>query len=175
VQDEITATLVGAIEPELGKAERERARAKRPDDLRAWELYQRGLWHTYRRTREDLAEAQLLFHRIDPGLARAYAAAEEAFFFQHVGGYVDSGDAANAAALRFAETAVQIDGQDAFNRFALGRALTLVRRHDEAGFELRKAIELEPSFAQLTPRSAWRSPPADARRMPCRTLSWRCV
>ena len=151
VQDEITATLVGAIEPELGKAERERARAKRPDDLRAWELYQRGLWHTYRRTREDLAEAQLLFRRaiaIDPGLARAYAAAEEAFFFQHVGGYVDSGDAANAAALRFAETAVQIDGQDAFNRYALGRALTLVRRHDEAVFELGKAIELEPSFAQ---------------------------
>jgi adenylate cyclase len=151
VQDEITATLVGAIEPELGKAERERARTKRPDDLRAWDLYQRGLWHTYRRTREDLAEAQLLFHRaiaIDPGLARAYAAAEEAFFFQHVGGYADSGDAANAAALRFAETAVQIDGQDAFNRYALGRALTLVRRHDEAVFELGKAIELEPSFAQ---------------------------
>ena len=124
---------------------------KRPDDLRAWDLYQRGLWHTYRRTREDLAEAQLLFHRaiaIDPGLARAYAAAEEAFFFQHVGGYADSGDAANAAALRFAETAVQIDGQDAFNRYALGRALTLVRRHDEAVFELGKAIELEPSFAQ---------------------------
>jgi adenylate cyclase len=151
VQDEITATLVGAIEPELGKAERERAKAKRPDDLRAWELYQRGLWHTYRRTREDLAEAQLLFHRavaIDPGLARAYAAAEEAFFFQHVGGYAERGDAAKAAALSFAETAVQIDGQDAFNHYALGRALTLVRRHDTAVFELSKAIELEPSFAQ---------------------------
>ena len=80
VQDEITATLAGAIEPELGKAERERAKAKRPDDLRAWDLYQRGLWHTYKRTREDLAEAQRLFQRaleIDPRLARAYAAAEE--------------------------------------------------------------------------------------------------
>jgi adenylate cyclase len=151
VQDEITATLVGAIEPELGKAKRERARAKRPDDLRAWELYQRGLWHTYRRTREDLAEAQLLFRRaiaIDPGLARAYAAAEEAFFFQHVGGYVDGADAANTAALQYAETAVRIDGQDAFNRYALGRALTLLRRHDAAILELDKAIELEPSFAQ---------------------------
>jgi adenylate cyclase len=63
VQDEITSTLVGAIEPELGKAERERARAKRPDDLRAWDLYQRGLWHAYKRTREDLAEAQHLFRQ----------------------------------------------------------------------------------------------------------------
>ena len=151
VQDDITATLVGAIEPELGKAERERARAKRPDDLRAWDLYQRGLWHTYKRTREDLAAAQRMFHRaieIDPGFARAYAATEEAFFFQFVGGYLDTGGAGKADALRFAEGAVQLDGQDAFNRYALGRALTLMRRHDSAVFELGKAIELDPSFAQ---------------------------
>jgi TolB-like protein/Tfp pilus assembly protein PilF len=151
VQDEITATLAGAIEPELGKAERERARAKRPDDLQAWELYQRGLWHTYKRTREDLAEAQRLFRQAlerDPGLARAYAAAEEAFFFQWVGGYADTSYAAKGDALLLAEKAVQLDGQDAFNRYALGRALILMRRHDSAVFELRKAIELDPSFAQ---------------------------
>jgi adenylate cyclase len=151
VQDEITETLAGAIEPELGKAERERARTRRPDDLRAWDLCQRGLWHTYKRTRQDLADAQHMFRQaieIDPGLARAYAAAEEAFFFQFVGGYVDTGEAAKADALRFAEKAVQLDGEDAFNRYALGRALTLVRRHDSAVFELRKAIELNPSFAQ---------------------------
>jgi adenylate cyclase len=151
VQDDITATLAGAIEPELGKAERERARAKRPDDLHAWDLYQRGLWHTYKRTREDLANAHRMFRRaieIDPGFARAYAATEEAFFFQFVGGYLDTGDAAKTDALRFAERAVQLDGQDAFNHYALGRALTLVRRHDSAVSELAKAIELGPSFAQ---------------------------
>ncbi|OHV72674.1 adenylate/guanylate cyclase domain-containing protein [Ensifer sp. LCM 4579] len=151
LQDELTEMLVGAIEPEFGKAERERARAKCPDDLRAWDLCQRGLWHTYKRTRQDLVEAQRLFREaieIDSGLARAYAAAEEAFFFQYVGGYVDTGGAAKADALRFAERAVELDGLDAFNRYALGRALTLVRRHDAAVFELRKAIELDPSFAQ---------------------------
>jgi adenylate cyclase len=151
VQDEIAGTLVGAIEPELGKAERARALAKRPSDLRAWDLYQRGLWHTYRRTREDLAEAQRMFQQaieIDPGLARAYAAAEEACFFQFVGGYAEPGQAPKTDALHFAERAVQLDGQDAFSRYALGRALTLVRRHDSAVFELRKAIELNPSFAQ---------------------------
>ncbi len=72
VQDEITETLVGAIEPELGRAERERARAKRPDDLKAWDFYQRGLWHTYKRTREDLVDARQMFEQaiaIDPGLS----------------------------------------------------------------------------------------------------------
>jgi adenylate cyclase len=151
VQDEITATLVGAIEPELGKAERERARANRPEDLHAWDLYQRGLWHTYKRTQVDLAEAQKLFRQaieIDPRMARAYAAAEEAFFFQFVGGYGDTGAGAKTDALRFAEKAVELDGQDAFNHYALGRGLTLVRRHDKAVFELRKAVELDPNFAQ---------------------------
>ena len=52
-----------------------------------------------------------------------------------------AGMPANAEALRFAETAVQIEGQDAFNRYALGPALTLVRQHDEAVFELGKALE----------------------------------
>ena len=32
-------------------------------------------------------------------------------------------------------------GRDAFNRYALGPALTLVRQHDEAVFELGKAVE----------------------------------
>ena len=81
-------------------------------------------------------------------LARAYAASEEAFFFQWVGGYADTGQAAKSDALRLAEKAVELDGQDAFNRYAWGRALILVRRHESAVFELRKAIELDPSFAQ---------------------------
>lgn len=150
VQDEITTTLAGAIEPELGRADRERARAKRPDDLRAWDLCQRGFWHIYRRTEADLAQAQHFFRQaieVDSGLARAYAGAEEACFFQIIGGYVDTVDA-KANALRLAGRAVELDGQDAFNRYALGRALTMVRRHEAAIFELRKATELDPSFAQ---------------------------
>jgi adenylate cyclase len=36
LQDEITLTVVGALEPELGRAERERARHKATDNLAAW-------------------------------------------------------------------------------------------------------------------------------------------
>ena len=48
---------------------------------------------------------------IDPGLARAYAAAEEAFFFQFVGGFVGTGGATKADALRFAERACNSTGR----------------------------------------------------------------
>ena len=73
--------------PELGEAERERARAKRPDSLTAWDCYQRGLWHLYRRTRDDVAEAERLFERalkLDQGTSCRHicAARLEAHYFQ---------------------------------------------------------------------------------------------
>src|SRR5262249_44449651 len=61
VQDDITQTIVGAIEPELGRAERERARIKQRESIDAWSVYQRGMFHLYRYTQDDLALAQKLF------------------------------------------------------------------------------------------------------------------
>ena len=37
VQDEITGNVVGAIEPELTRAEWERAKTKKPENLDAWD------------------------------------------------------------------------------------------------------------------------------------------
>ena len=58
VQDDLTESIFAAVVPELGEAERARARSKRPESLTAWDCYQRGLWHLYRRTRDDVAEAE---------------------------------------------------------------------------------------------------------------------
>src|SRR5215475_810179 len=43
LQDELTMSVIGAIEPTLRKAEIERARHKRPDSLDAYDLYLRAL------------------------------------------------------------------------------------------------------------------------------------
>src|SRR5262249_30210490 len=43
LQDEITANVVGAIEPSLRQAEIERAKRKRPDSLDAYDLYLRAM------------------------------------------------------------------------------------------------------------------------------------
>jgi tetratricopeptide (TPR) repeat protein len=150
VQDEITEMIVGAIEPEMGRAERERATAQRPENLQAWGLYQRGLWHTYRRTRDDLAEAQRLFRaaiEMNPRLAAAYAGLEEAYFFQIFGGYVDSPNDAKDEAVRAARRAVELDDQDAFTHFALGRSHALKGEYESAIAEVEIAIALNPSFA----------------------------
>jgi TolB-like protein len=71
VQDEITQTIVGNIEPELSRAERERARVRQRDNLDGWSTYQRGMFHLYRYTQDDLAQARKLFEEaigIDPDL-----------------------------------------------------------------------------------------------------------
>ena len=43
LQDEITLSVVGAIEPSLRQAEIERAKRKRPENLDAYDLYLRAL------------------------------------------------------------------------------------------------------------------------------------
>ena len=42
-QDEITRSVIGLIEPQIRKAEIERARRKRPESLDAWDLYVQAL------------------------------------------------------------------------------------------------------------------------------------
>jgi len=53
VQDEITESIVAAIEPQLYAAENFRARRKAPGSLDAWDLVMRALSHYWRVTRQD--------------------------------------------------------------------------------------------------------------------------
>ena len=57
VQDEITRSVVGAIEPRLLAAEGVRALSRSSGDLGAWELVARAQTHVWRLTRDDYAVA----------------------------------------------------------------------------------------------------------------------
>ena len=63
LQDEMTETIVAAIQPELETAERERAHNKPSGWLDAWEHYQRGMWHTYKFNDEDSLLAEACFSK----------------------------------------------------------------------------------------------------------------
>ena len=76
VQDEITLTVVGAIEPELAKAEQRRATSKKPEILDAWDCYHQGMWLWQTMGKDNIAEARQLFERameLDPNFGPAYA------------------------------------------------------------------------------------------------------
>jgi adenylate cyclase len=150
VQDEMTQTIVGAIEPELGRAERERARVKARDNLDAWSIYQRGMFHLYRCTREDLSEARRLFRQaiaIDPELGPAYSGEAEAYYYEVVYGFAQSNDENREKAIGPAHRAVTLDAEDAGAHCTLGRIRYLRREYPPAISELEAALELNPSLA----------------------------
>jgi len=150
VQDDITQTIVGAIEPELSRAERERARVKARENLDAWSIYQRGMFHLYRCTREDLTEARELFRQaiaIDPELGPAYSAEAEACYYEVVYGFAASKQENREQAIEPARRAVTLDAEDAGAHCTLGRIRYLRREYRPAISELTTALELNPSLA----------------------------
>jgi adenylate cyclase len=158
LQDQITEAIVGALEPELGAAERARARRRPPSSLDAWSCYQRGLWLVYRIREEDTVEALRLFEQaiaLDPEFGLAYAGISFCHFmriFAHLSErFAEELDAAYRAAKR----SIELDDKDPIAHWALGRAQTLGREHDLAIAELETAIALSPSFAHAHYGLGW--------------------
>src|SRR4029077_12062909 len=74
VQDEITNSIVAAIEPQIYAAENFRARRKPPGNLDAWDLVMRALSHYWRVTRESNLPALAFLEKaiaLDPNYGRA--------------------------------------------------------------------------------------------------------
>ncbi len=150
VQDEVTGAIVAAIAPELGKAEQQRATSKKSDNVDAWDLYQRGMWHLYKRTKEDLAEARVLFERAlasDPGLSLACAGMVDACYYEVVLGLAESPSENREKAIEFGRRAVELDPDEAAAHCAMGKARIVRREHALAIPDLQLAIELNPSLA----------------------------
>lgn len=150
MQDEITETIIGAVEPELGKVERRRSAGKRPDNLDAWDLYQRGMSHLYEYTKDDLQRARQYFEQAiasDPQLGPAHSGLAETYYYEGVYGFADSISDNREKALAPALRAVVLDAEDAGAHCSLGRAYYMRRAYDAAFRELRTALELNPSLA----------------------------
>lgn len=147
LQDELTIAIVGAIEPEMGRAEQERVRRKPPENLDAWDFYQRGMAHLHRRTKEDMEIARGYFRNamsLDPRFAPAFAAYSRTFSFDILFGFSDGG---RDDALRAARTAVDLDLDHADGHLALSTIHYLDNKFDEALLEVETTVRLNPSYA----------------------------
>jgi len=151
VQDEITQRIVGALQPEIGAAEWERARRQPPDSLDAWTLYHKGIHHLYGYSKADNAEARRLFRLAveqDDQFAAAHTMLAYACFMAIFDALTDYRVDQLAESYEIAQKAVRLDGRDAMAHAILGRVLSMRHRHDEAVAECDKAIELNPNLAQ---------------------------
>lgn len=114
LQDRITASVVGVVEPSLRQAEIERARRKRPDNLDAYDLYLRALPYT-----ESVmpAHARIAMGYLQEALARDpnYPAAHALAAWCHETLFVRGGndEADRSAGIRHARAAIESGTDDA--------------------------------------------------------------
>jgi adenylate cyclase len=150
LQDEIAHTIAGAIEPEILKFERERIAERPPQSEDAYELYQHGMWHHYRHTKEDNLEAQAFFRRalaIDANYPQAMAALAIAVCNAGFLGWADNAARNYEESLELAQRAVALDPRYPIARYALGLVYMWTRRSERAMAEFQEAIKRNPSYA----------------------------
>jgi len=147
LQDDIAASLVGAIEPGLRRSEIQRIRRKRPEDLQAYDLVLRALPHVYRVMPEECATAiPLLSKALE--LEPDYALAHAALAWCHHVAFSRGGLAAEAreASVQHARSAIAAGGDDAV-ALAIGAFVLWFDAHEvDAAFDLfDRALTLSPS------------------------------
>jgi tetratricopeptide (TPR) repeat protein len=149
VQDEITESIVAAIEPQLYAAENFRAQRKPPDSLDAWDLVMRALSHHWRVTRQDNVVAQALLEKaiaIDPNYGQALGVLATSYMFTAHMGWMDMANAMPIAE-RAALAAIRADGEDPWAHHALGMVHLFARRCEDSLAEFELALGLNPNFA----------------------------
>lgn len=150
VQDEITASIIGVIEPALAEAEQQRVLRKPPESLDAWEAYQRGLWHFYKDTAEENQVALTFFCQaiaLDPKFAPghhgyAFALHWDIWFFS--GRPLSD---VQGLPREEARLAVMLDDRDAMAHAVLAHMLMWGSEWDAAITEARIAFALNPNSA----------------------------
>ncbi|MGB9043702.1 MAG: adenylate/guanylate cyclase domain-containing protein [Pseudolabrys sp.] len=150
LQDEITLSVVGAIEPSLRDAEIERVKRKRPDSLDAYDLVLRAIPHVYVAMPEEAAKALPQLERA-LALEPSYAGAHGLLAWCHEILFVRAGlkEENRIAAIRHARAAIT-HGRDDATALALGAFSIGMVEHDRV-----TAIEAFERAHALSPSSAF--------------------
>jgi TolB-like protein len=151
LQDQMAASVVGAMAPQLERAEIERAKRKPTESLDAYDCYLRGIANVNQGSREAIGEALPLFHRaidLDPGFASAYAMAAWCIFWRKVNGWMTDRAQEIAEGVRLARRAVELGRDDAVALTRGGHALAHLAGDIDGGIALLdRALVLNPNLA----------------------------
>jgi adenylate cyclase len=150
VQDEITATIVGVVAPELIGAEMQRARRKDPASMDAWDCVMRANWHAWRLTEEDGAEARKFARQaiqLDRAMARPWVVCAMCNVWDVLFARSESPSQSLAEAHEMARKAVELDDRDAEAHTVLGMVALFMRRYEESLRRLETALEINSNLA----------------------------
>jgi adenylate cyclase len=160
LQDQVTASVVGAIAPKLEQVEIERAQRKPTESFDAYDHYLRGMANLYQFTnREATDEALRLFQRaieLDPAFAPAHGAAAQCYAQRKSQAWVTDRVRETAEAARLARRAVELSKDDAVAVSSAGWALAFVVCDLDAGVGfIDRALVFNPNLAMAWYFSGW--------------------
>ncbi|MGI9357578.1 MAG: adenylate/guanylate cyclase domain-containing protein [Rhizobiaceae bacterium] len=149
VQDEITQSIVSAMQVVLTTDEQERTARALTSNIEAYDLFLRGRSYL-RGSRTTHAKARELFDAaidLDPEFAAAYAEKSLTYFSGFIMPMSRNPDIVRKS-LASAERAVELDPTLPLAQARLGWALFANRRHDEALVAAKRAVKYGPNSAE---------------------------
>jgi TolB-like protein/DNA-binding SARP family transcriptional activator len=159
LQDQITASVIAAVEPSLRQAEIDRARRKPTERLDAYDCYLRALPHFYTLTRAGIDEALVLLDRaasIDPRFALAKALAARGYAWRNPQGWAAAPEEEKTIAVRLGREALQDGADNPTVLWMVGFMLWQLRVDPEGALELYdRSLVLNPNSAQALALRGW--------------------
>jgi tetratricopeptide (TPR) repeat protein len=147
----VAASVVGALAPQLERAEIERAKRKPTENLDAYDYYLRAMAHLHQGSREAINEALRLLYKaiqVDPEFASAYGMAAWCHFWRKVNGWMTDHPQEVAEGARLARRAVELGKDDAVALTRSGHALGHLAGDLDGGIALLdRALGLNPNLA----------------------------
>jgi len=157
LQDSVTESVVGAIEPSLKKAEIVRGRAKPTESLDAYDCYLRAIAALYELTLDGHEAAETFLKRaieLDPHYASAKARYAYSLIFRRVQGWARPQD--QALALAMAREALAEGSDDPLVLARVAMTFTyFAGDNDQAVVLADRAVDLDPNSAEVLIMSAW--------------------
>jgi TolB-like protein/class 3 adenylate cyclase len=152
VQDDITREIVVALQVRLTAGEQARVWAQSTNNLKAWELYVKGLDQFLRYTKPDNASSRTLAQQavdLDPDFATAWRLIAWTHWIDARFGWSTSRDEAFQMAAKVAEKAMSVLPEDAETHSLMASIHLFQRDFDQAVTSGQKAVELGPNMADV--------------------------
>jgi adenylate cyclase len=159
LQDQVTASVVGALAPRLERAEIERTKRKSTDSLHAYDYFMRGLASAQWQLKESNSEALGFFYRaieLDPDFASAYGMAAWCYVWRKSNRWMTDRAQESAEGARLARRAADLGKDDgvALSRGGFTLAYIAGNLDDGAAF-IDRALMLNPNLAAAWYFSGW--------------------
>ena len=159
LQDQVTASVVGAISPKLEQAEIARAKRKPTENLDAYDYYLRGMAFVHEWNKEANSKALQLFYlaiELDPDFASAYGMAARCYSQRKANVWMEDPIRETAEIVRLARRAAELGKDDALALCTAGIGLAYgAGELDDGAALIDQALALNPNLAWAWIFSGW--------------------